>query len=115
MFLAGKPVIMVAISLGFGYEEVKQYYHEYLFLNDLDDFVKITKDHRYYLPFLFQVAEKMKSHDFDEADVNNLIENMNNIKPLEDVRNDLQHQVNILTVKRDDLLHSTDQNETTEL
>jgi hypothetical protein len=56
------------------------------------------------LPFLYQVAEKMKSHEFDDPHVNLLIGNMNNIKTLENVRNERQHKVNMLTVKRDDLL-----------
>ena len=52
MFLAGKPVIIVMIHLGLGYEEVNPYYHEYLYLNIIDILVKITKDPRYFLIFL---------------------------------------------------------------
>ncbi len=70
MFLAGKPIITVAISLGLGCEEGKQYYFEYLSLNDMDDFVKTIEDHGDFLPFLYEVAEKMKSHEFDESHVN---------------------------------------------
>ena len=46
----------------------------------------------------------MKWHEFDEAHVDLLIGNMYNIKILENVRNERQHKVNMLTVKRDDLL-----------
>ena len=46
----------------------------------------------------------MKCHEFDEAHVDLLIGNMYNIKILENVRNERQHKVNMLTVKRDDLL-----------
>ena len=52
MFLAGKPVIIVMIHLGLGYEEVNPYYHEYLYLNIIDILVKITKDPRCFLIFL---------------------------------------------------------------
>lgn len=104
MFLAGKSIISVAIDLGIGSEEVKQYYYEYLSLNDMDNFVKITKDHGYFLPFLSQVAEKMKRYEFDEYDVNNFIYYMNDIKGLINARDRIQHEVNMLTVKRDDLL-----------
>lgn len=106
MFLAGKPIISVAIHLGLGSEEVKQYYYEYLSLNDMDNFVNITKDHGYFLPFLSEVAEKMKRHEFDESDVNKLIYYTNNNKALVNLKNQIQHEVNILTVKRDDLLKS---------
>lgn len=51
MFLTGKPIISVAIHLGLGSEEVKQYYSEYLSINDMDNFVKITKDQGYFCLF----------------------------------------------------------------
>ncbi len=104
MFLARKPIITVVIRLGLSCEEVQQYYFEYLSLNDLDNFVKIIKDHSHFLPFLYDVAEKVKSHEFDESDVNILIHYMNDAKTLINIRNKVQHEVNMLTVKRDDLL-----------
>ncbi|WP_196818045.1 hypothetical protein [Candidatus Nitrosocosmicus oleophilus] len=105
MFLAGKPIISVAIHLGLGSEEVKQYYYEYLSIYEMDNFVKITKDHGYFLPFLSKVAEKMKSNEF-ESDVDNLIYCMNDVKTVIRVRDKVQHEVNMLTIKRDDLLKS---------
>ena len=61
-----------------------------------------------------QVAETMKSDELDESDVNTMIGNTNDIKTLKDARSD-QHKVNNLTVKHDDQLHSTKQDETTDL
>jgi len=56
------------------------------------------------LPFLSKVTEKMKMYEFDESDVNNLIYCMNDVKIVIRARDKVQHEVNILTVKRDDLL-----------
>ncbi len=70
----------------------------------MDNFVKIIKDHGDYVPFLYKVAGKMKSHEFDESDVDIMIYNMNDIKSLANVGNVLQHKVNMLTVKRNDQL-----------
>jgi len=58
------------------------------------------------LPFLSKVAEKMKSNEFDESDVDNLIYCMNDVKTVIRVRDKVQHEVNMLTIKRDDLLKS---------
>ena len=46
----------------------------------------------------------MKMYEFDESDVNNLIYCMNDVKIVIRARDKVQHEVNILTVKRDDLL-----------
>jgi hypothetical protein len=56
-----------------------------------------------YGTFLYLVAEKMKSHEFDESYFNILIDNIM-ILTMINVRNKLQHGVNILSVKRNDLL-----------
>ena len=56
------------------------------------------------MPFLSKVTEKMKMYEFDESDVNNLIYCMNDVKIVIRARDKVQHEVNILTVKRDDLL-----------
>jgi len=71
----------------------------------MGNLVKITKDHGYFLPFLSKVAEKMKSNEF-ESDVDNLIYCMNDVKTVIRVRDKVQHEVNMLTIKRDDLLKS---------
>jgi hypothetical protein len=60
-------------------------------------------NHGDYVPFLYLVAEKMKSHEFDESYFNILIDNIM-ILTMINVRNKLQHGVNILSVKRNDLL-----------
>ena len=70
----------------------------------MDNFVRIIEDHGDFLPFLYQVAEKMKSHEFDESHVNVMISHMNDIKTIIDVRDKLQHEVNMLNIKRDDLV-----------
>ena len=105
MFVAGKPPITVAILLGLGSEEVKQYYYEFLSLTHMGNIVKILKDHGHYLPFLSEVVKKMKRHEFDESDVEFMIDNMGDSKVFLNVRNRIQHEVNMLTIKRDDLLY----------
>jgi len=105
MFAVGKPPITVAILLGLGSEEVKQYYYEFLSLTNMGNIVEILKDHGHYLPFLSEVVKKMKSHDFDESEVESLIDNMGDSKVFLNIRKRIQYEVNMLTIKRDDLLY----------
>ena len=72
-FLASRLNITVAIGLGLSCEEVKRYYFEYLSPNYMENFVRIIIDHSYLLPFLYKVAEKMNSHEFDDSGVNIMI------------------------------------------
>jgi hypothetical protein len=52
-----------------------------LSLNGIDHFAKTIMNHGDYVPFLYLVAEKMKSHEFDESYFNILIDNVNDFNP----------------------------------
>jgi len=64
MFLKGIPIIEVVIRQDLGFEEVKQYYLEYLSLNGKENLVKFFKDNDSLLPFINRVAEKIKAVNF---------------------------------------------------
>lgn len=104
MFYTSKPIIEVAISLDLDYEEIKQYYFEYLSLKGMTNFVKFLEDHDYYLHPLSLLAEKIKSHEFDESDVNVMISNVRDIKTLTNKKGKLQHEINMLIIERGDHL-----------
>ena len=45
----------------------------------------------------------MKSHEFDKSDVESMIDYRCDLKVFLNVRNRIQHEVNMLSIKRDDL------------
>lgn len=104
MFSKGKSTIEVSIHHDIGYEEVKQFHSEYLSLNGRDNFLRTCKDHSDLLPFLNEIAKKMIKNELDKFDVDFLINGLSEVKSVHDYKNKLQHEVNLLTIKRDDLL-----------
>lgn len=98
MFSKGKSTIQVSIKLDIGYDEVKQYYFEYLSLNGMDDFVMTCSDYRSLLPFLCETARKMIKKELFELDVDFLINSLGDFKTVNDKRDEIQHEVDILTV-----------------
>ncbi|MDQ3085091.1 MAG: hypothetical protein M3Q77_09830 [Thermoproteota archaeon] len=106
MLLKGIPIIKVVIRHDLGFEEVKQYYLEYLSLNGKENLVKFFKDNDSLLPFINRVAEKIKSCELSGSDVSDFIGDLDDIKVMKDAKNKLQHEINMLTIKRNDLIES---------
>jgi hypothetical protein len=70
----------------------------------MNDFVSICSDYQFLLPFLAEIARKMIKKELFELDVNFLIDGLGDFKILKDRKDQTQHQVNLLTVQREDLL-----------
>ncbi len=70
----------------------------------MNDFVSICSDYQFLLPFLAEIARKMIKKELFELDVNFLIDSLGDFKILKDRKDQTQHQVNLLTVQREDLL-----------
>lgn len=104
MFSKGKSTIEVSIHLDISYEEVKQFHFEYLSLNGMDDFLRTCKDYSDLLPFLNEIAKKAIKKELDKFDVDFLINSLSDVKIVYDYKDRLQHEVNLLKIKRDDLL-----------
>lgn len=103
MFSKGKSTIQVLTILDIGYDEVKQYYSEYLTLKGMNDFVTICSGYQMLLPFLTEIAKKMIKKELFELDVNFLIDSLSDFKIVIDMKNKTQHLVNLLTVQLEDL------------
>ncbi|MGD9671978.1 MAG: hypothetical protein AB7U98_00695 [Candidatus Nitrosocosmicus sp.] len=73
-------------------------------LKGMNDFVSICSDYQFLLPFLAEIARKMIKKELFELDVNFLIDGLGDFKILKDRKDQTQHQVNLLTVQREDLL-----------
>ena len=63
MFMEGKDTIDVLKNSRFKYDEVRQYFGEYLTLKNLTDFINFYKVNQQFLPFLLKVIEKMKQFE----------------------------------------------------
>lgn len=100
MFMDGKDTIEVLKTLDLGYDEVRQYYGQYLTLKNLTEFINFYRENQQFLPFLLRVIEKMKQFKLFENDVNTLINYLNQIKNFNITKNQLQYEINYLILKK---------------
>jgi hypothetical protein len=100
MFMEGKDAIEVLKTLDLEYSEVRQYYDEFLTLKNLTDFINFYKENQQFLPFLLRIIEKMKGFELFENDVNSLINYINQFRNLKDIKNQLEHEINCLILKK---------------
>lgn len=100
MFREGKDTIEVLKTLDLDYDEVRKYYGEYLSLQNLIDFINFYREHQQFLPFLLKIIEKMKRFELFENDVNTLINYLIQFKNLDNIRNQLQHEINCMVLKK---------------
>jgi hypothetical protein len=69
MFSKGKEPIEVAIDFDISYNEVTEYYKEYLSLKHMDDFVRTCKDYPDLLLFLTEIAKKRIMKELFKIDI----------------------------------------------
>ena len=100
MFMQGKDTIEVLKTLDLEYSEVRQYYGEFLTLKNLTDFINFYRENQKFLPFLLKVIEKMNQFELFENDINSLINCLNQFKNFNDMKNQLQHEINCLILKK---------------
>jgi hypothetical protein len=100
MFTDGQDTIEVLKTLDLEYDEVRKYYGEYLTLKNLTAFINFYREHQEFLPFLLRIIEKMNQFKLFENDVYTLINHLNQFRNLENIKNQLQHEVNCLILEK---------------
>lgn len=91
MFSKGKNTVQVLKTLDLGYEEVKQYFEEYLSLKKMNYLIQIFDEYERFIPFLTRILEKMKQYKQFDTDVNALVDYLNEFKALDNKKIQLQH------------------------
>jgi hypothetical protein len=100
MFLEGKQPVEVITTLDIKYEEVIQYYNEYLSLIRMSRFLDIYKKYGKYLSFITKVIDKMVQRQILENDVDTLLYFLDHFKDLNNMKNQLQHMINCLILRK---------------
>ncbi len=99
MFSKGKNSIQVLETLDLSYEDVKKYLEEYISLKNKDDLVRIYYEYEPLIPFLKKVLEKMKRNELLETEVHILIHHLNQFKKHDDLKAQMQHEINCLELQ----------------
>ncbi len=72
----------------------------YLTLNNLTDFINFYGEYQQTLPLLLRITEKMKQFELFEIDVDDLIKCLNQFKNFNGIKNQLQHEINCLILRK---------------
>ena len=100
MFTEGKDPIEVLKGLDLEYDEVRKYHGEYLSLKDMTDFLNFYKENNRFLPFLLRVIERMNRFELSENDVDTFIHYLNQFENINNIKIQLQHEVNCLELRK---------------
>lgn len=100
MFSEGKNPIQVSITLDLSYDEITRHFNEYLSLKNKSEFLDIYERYGQLLPFIIRVIENLKKFELLDSDVNVLLDYLHQFKTLNDKKNQLQHEVNCLSIRK---------------
>ena len=100
MFTEGKDTIEVLQILDLGYNEVRGYYGEYLTLKNMTEFIDFYRKNQRFLPFLLKVIEKLNHRELFENEADILIDYVSQIHNFDSMKNQLQHEINCLLLRK---------------
>jgi transposase len=100
MFTEGKDTIEVLQTLDLGYNEVRGYYGEYLTLKNMTEFIDFYRKNQRFLPFLLKVIEKLNHRELFENEADILVDYLSQFHNFDKIKNQLQHEINCLLLKK---------------
>jgi len=109
LFSNGKNLIQVSIALDLPFDQIRQYFIEYLELKGMFDFVNILKNYPNFIRFFVQIADKMKYEGMFKEDINVLVASLVAPISLRHRKEQLQHEVNCLELKKRSLEYELDE------
>lgn len=110
LFSNGKSLVQVSIALDLPFDHIRQYFVEYLELKGMMDFVNVLKNYPSFIRFFVQIAEKMKYEGMFKEDVNVLVASLAAPISLRHRKEQLQHEINCLELKKRSLEYELDEN-----
>ena len=99
MLLKGKSPIQVAIKLDLKYEDIMRMYSEYLNLQEMRSVETIYKSHKDYLHQILLIIDLLSFGEITIQEFNEFCKHIRDIPTLRRKRDELQHNVNILSIK----------------
>ena len=99
MLLKGKSPIQVAIKLDLKYEDIMRMYSEYLNLQEMRSVETIYKSHKDYLPQILLIIDLLSFGEITIQEFNEFCKYLRDIPTLQRIEDELQHKVNMLTIK----------------
>jgi transposase len=100
MFTDGKDTIEVLQILDLGYNEVREYYGEYLTLKNMTEFIDFYRKNQRYIPFLLKVIEKLRNRELFDTEADILIDYLSQIHYFDNMKDQLQHEINCLLLRK---------------
>jgi transposase len=100
MFTEGKDTIEVLQILDLGYNEVMEYYGEYLTLKNMIEFIDFYRKNQRYIPFLLKVIEKLRNRELFDTEADILIDYLSQIHYFDSIKDQLQHEINCLLLDK---------------
>ena len=100
MFTQGKDTIEVLEILDLGYNEVREYYGEYLTLKNMTEFIDFYRKNQQFIPFLLKVIEKLKNRELFDTEADILINYLSQLHYFDSMKDQLQHEINCLLLDK---------------
>ncbi len=104
LFLEGRSPVHVAIDLDLETDRVMGILNDFLRLQNMQKVVTILKEHKNQLAPFVKLFEELKRNNTRVKDIRCAMNNINNIKVLEQRKNKLKEEVHSLKEERDYLL-----------
>ncbi len=93
LFLEGKTLVDVAIELDSPRQEVIEIFNDFLRLQNMAKAVAVLKEHQNQLAPFVKLLEELKRNNTRVKDIKYAMNNINNIKALEERKNKLKEEV----------------------
>jgi len=101
LLLKGKSPTQVAIKLDLNYEDIRRIYSQYLSFQEMRSVETIYTNYKDYLPRILQIIDSLKNGEITIEEFVEFCKYVQDIPTLEHRRDELQHKVNILSLKTD--------------
>ena len=104
LFLDGKSTVKAAIELNLEPQEAMDIFNSYLRLQHMNDIVNLLKEHKNQWHSFVKLFDELKKNNTRVKDIRYALDNVNNIKALEQRRDELMEEIQSLSCQRDLLL-----------
>ena len=104
LFLDGKPPVEVAIIVDLDTQEVLRMFHDYLMLQNMHRVVMILKEHKGDLAPFLKLFHHIKENKTRVKDIRYAVDNVNKINALEQRKESIIKEVELIESKRDYLI-----------
>ena len=106
LFLGGKSLVGVAISLDIQREQVIKIYKDYLTLQKTSKFVSILDKHGGTIPVFLAWLDYIEKNNVKPSDIAQAIECIKNMQSMQQQKEDLENEIGSLESERDSIVEN---------